>query len=69
MVDDKMDNQERINRLASVLRSYSPGVPGDKAVDSIVTRKLTTEREKIFELVTAIFNGVAFDTWPWSKEK
>ena len=58
-------NAERITKLASILRSYAPTEIEKKLVDNFTSTHQTTDAERILELTSAIYNGLAYGNWPW----
>lgn len=59
-------NMERITRLAYVLRSYAQTDAQKKLVEHFTNGNQTTDAERILELTSAIYNGIAYGNWPWS---
>jgi len=60
-------DSKRIGTLAAILKSYADSPAAEKLVDNFTSRKDTTEAEIIFELVSAIYDGIAYGNWPWVK--
>lgn len=58
-------NSERIKSLAMVLDSYASTMEEKKMVLNFTNMSETTENEVIFQLTSAIYDGIAFGNWPW----
>jgi hypothetical protein len=61
----KLTDDQRVGNLYEVLKSYAPNKDALKICQNLIQRQGVNSKENVRELVSAIYDGLAYGNWPW----